>query len=72
MAITVDFRFIDRGGRDVTGTAEVAGYHWADYFGEAMENVAQADSVGAADALLHAAYKGPDSDGIGVRWTTEA
>ena len=71
MTITVDFRFHDAANRDVTGTDEVAGYHWADYFGDAMEDVLAAKSVDDADRLLKAAYKGSDVDGIGVVWTLE-
>ena len=69
--INVRFIFTDTSGRDISGTDEVDGYHWADYFDEAIQNVAQADSLGAADALLNSAYKGPDADGVGVRWHLE-
>jgi hypothetical protein len=57
------FRWIDAEGRDVTGTEAVAGYSVQDFF--------VCDIHGASPAELAAAYKGPDSDGIGARWTQD-
>jgi hypothetical protein len=62
MSPTITFRFVDRAGRDITGADEVQGYTFRDFF--------DCDIATATDAELSAAYKGADSDGVGVRWDT--
>lgn len=55
------WHFIDRHGRDVTGTEEVAGYTFQAFF-ECDIDTANLDD-------LMQGYKGPDCDGIGVAWS---
>jgi hypothetical protein len=55
-----EFCFINGSGDDVTGTEEVAGYLVQDFF--------TCDIRTATDEEIRATYKGPDSEGIGVRW----
>lgn len=72
-AMDVRMQFIDRHGRDVTGTEEVDGYRFQDYFTsniEATLTEACGDRT-TANEWLRSAYLGPDSDGIGVRWEME-
>jgi len=54
------FQFVAENGDVVTGTEAVAGYRFADFFDCDIEQATHADLV--------AAYKGRDSDGIGVEW----
>ena len=69
MKIVIEYKFIDRTGKDVTGTEEVAGYHWADFFrGSDDWACSTATTLEEADRKMAAAYKGRDIDGIGVRW----
>ena len=65
--ITLQFAFVNEDGNEVDSD----GRFWADYFDDAFENVASADSIAAANAMLAAAYKGADCDGVGVKWTVE-
>ena len=53
------FRFY-QSGHDVTGTNTVAGYAFRDFF--------DCDIQSATDAELGEAYRGPDCDGVEVRW----
>lgn len=46
----------------------VAGYNVGDYFDADIETTLMMPHD-VADATLRAAYKGPDSDGIGLRWS---
>ncbi len=51
------------------------GYRARDWFqgGQAtLDAAADADTAEAADAILRAAYLGPDSDGVVVHWTITA
>lgn len=68
MAQYVIWLWIDRDGRDVSGTDAVAGYNVGDYFDADIETTLMMPHD-VADATLRAAYKGPDSDGIGLRWS---
>lgn len=53
------FEFVTRDGKPAS-TAETLGYLVKDYF--------DCDVDDATPEELATAYKGPDSDGIGVRW----
>jgi hypothetical protein len=45
------------------------GYSVYDLFdGLAIEEAQEASTVEEAEAILRAAYRGPDVDGVGVRW----
>lgn len=59
--VYADFRFIDQSGEDITGTSEVAGYFFRDFFDRGLANATHEELV--------AAYRGPDIDGIGVVWS---
>ncbi len=47
---------------------ENSGAFFRDYFDCQIAEAAECDSEEAADAMLLAAYKGPDVDGMGVSW----
>lgn len=57
--VEVLFEFVDCNGTGITGTKAVAGYRYRDFF--------TCDIWNATVEELYAAYKGPDSRGIGVR-----
>lgn len=57
---TIQFFFIAPDGTDITGTEQIHGYQFQDFFDCDIET-ATADT-------LRAAYKGVDCDGVGVTW----
>lgn len=56
----IQFRFVNAEGEDVTGTPDVDGYSIRDYFDT---NLARATLE-----EIRASYRGPDWNGIGVKW----
>jgi hypothetical protein len=45
-----------------------SGAFFRDFFTCRIADAAECETAEEADAMLRAAYKGPDVDGMGVRW----
>lgn len=66
----ITFTWIDAKGHDIDGTDAVQGYHVTDFFSNNLEEIErEAADTYEMNAWLESAYRGPDIDGIGLRWT---
>jgi hypothetical protein len=68
MTIELNLRFVDeKTGKDADG---VDGYNFSDFFAKwAVDFAEGARSVQEAKEILRAAYIGPDTENVGVRWS---